>query len=317
VITDGQLILGLSHHLSAYSVSPVHARLESLQFAGQVYEMAWRLRNAQLSSAARVRAIGIEAKIGPRVLDTQILPTLEQLGWARCDRYDNGSLYSVAAFIPPDTELLESVTMLLDLVMATSVERAALVLLEATSVQPLERAAALQHASAYGDEAAEEALRCLINIHLVREIVVDDGRKVVFNPNIWVGDEQVARAALKAEDAHVNAEVGALLEEVIAFPGLPEEHVTSTEPRWVDFAVSVGLVERSVVQTRNGDEKKFLFSPHLKRDVFGLASIFRDLDVAGLRLRPVAVFSVWLCLVSRLSRRVGGVPRALGCPSWS
>jgi hypothetical protein len=231
VITDGQLILGLSRHLSAYSVSPIHARLESLQFAGQVYEMAWRLRHAQLSSAARVQAIGIEAKIGPRVLDTQILPTLEQLGWARCDRYDNGSLYSVAAFIPPDTELLESVTRLLDLVMASPVERAALVLLDATSVQPLEREAALQHASAYGDEAAEEALRCLINIHLVREVVVDDGRKVVFNPNIWVGDEQVAKAALKAEDAHVNAKVGALLEEVIAFPGLPEEHVRSTEPR--------------------------------------------------------------------------------------
>jgi hypothetical protein len=272
VITDGQLILGLSRHLSAYSISPVHARLESLQFAGQVYEMAWRLRHAQLSSAVRVQAIGIEAKIGPRVLDTQILPTLEQLGWVRCDRYDNGSLYSVAAFIPPDIELLDSVNRLLDLVMATSVARAALVLLEATSVQPLEREAALQYAAAYGDEAAEEALRCLINIHLVREVVVDDGRKVVFNPNIWVGDEQVARAALKAEDARVSAKVGALLEEVIAFPGLPEEHVTSTEPRWVDFTVSVGLVERSVVQTRNGDEKKFLFSPHLKRDVFGVAS---------------------------------------------
>jgi len=28
-------------------------------------------------------------------------------------------------------------------------------------------------------------------------------------------------------------------------------------------------------------------------------------------------FSVWSCLAARLSHRVGGVPRALGCPSWS
>lgn len=64
LISDAQLILGYSRRLTAYAVSDVHAELETLRFAGQVYEMAWRLRNAQVSSAERVRAIGIEAKIG-------------------------------------------------------------------------------------------------------------------------------------------------------------------------------------------------------------------------------------------------------------
>ena len=44
---------------------------------------------------------------------------------------------------------------------------------------------------------------------------------------------------------------------------------TATEQRWVDFAVSQGLVERSLVQTGDGAEEGFLFSPHLKRNAFG------------------------------------------------
>jgi len=73
----------------------------------------------------------------------------------------------------------------------------------------------------------------------------------VFNPNIWTNDQQVATAALRAEDApRANAHVGALLEEVAALPGIPEKHVTSTEQRWIDFAVSQGLVERRSFRPR-------------------------------------------------------------------
>jgi hypothetical protein len=40
--------------------------------------------------------------------------------------------------------------------------------------------------------------------------------------------------------------------------------------------------------------------------------MFRDLDVPGCGFGRLAFFSVWPWLVSRLSRRAGGVPQALG-----
>lgn len=267
MISDAQLILGFSRHLTAYSVSTVHAELETLRFAGQIYEMAWRLRNAQISSAARVRAIGIEAKIGPLDLTRYVLPTMEQLGWVQCDWDEARALVSVSAFIPPNAELLAATDRLLNVLLATPVQLATLKIMRATSIQPLERLAALQAGSEYGDEAAETALSCLINVNLVREVQGDDGRAVVFNPNIWVGDADVVNAALRTEDARVRREVGALIEEIVASPGIPEEHVTSTEQRWIDFAVSAGLVERS--QVLADSDKKFLFTPHLHRDPFG------------------------------------------------
>ncbi len=273
MLDDAELLLGVSRHLSTYVISSAHAALESLQYAGQVYELAWRLRKAPLSSAARIEAIAQEAAIGRRQLLREVLPTLQQLGWLECHHNHNNELVSVDAFIPPANDLIAGVSPLLSIVMATPVQRAALALLRATSLQPLEQTTALQAASEFGDEAAAEALRHLISIQLVRQTRSDDGRTVVFNSNVWAaGDDELTRAALRPEDAGAQVHVGALLEEVAQSPGIPEAHVTSTEQRWIDFAVGVGLIERSVVQTSGGDEQRFLFSPHLGRDPFGTTS---------------------------------------------
>lgn len=272
MLSDAELLLGLGRHLGAYTISTAHAALENLHLSGQIYEMAWRLRDSQVSTAARVQAIGVEAHIGGRVLTRDVLPIMEQLGWIECRRDPNGKLLAVEALIPPNQQLISDAKRLVDVLMATPVERAALELMRSTSRQPLTVTSALEAASDFGEEAAEDALRHLGAIDLVRRIELEVDRPVVFNPNIWAGDPDLSKAALRAEDARANKEVGALIEEVSAMPGLPEKSVQSTEKKWVDFSVSQGLVERSVIQTSNGGEEGFLFTPHLKRDVFGVGA---------------------------------------------
>lgn len=269
MLSNAELLLGLGRHLSTYTISSAHAALETLQLAGQVYELAWRLRNSQISSAGRVRAIAIEAHIGARQLDREILPIMETLGWIACRRDENNLLLEVEAFIPPNETLINDAVNLLDHLGASDLERAALVILRATSLQPLTEEAAKQAGSVHGDEAASQAIEHLTAVGLLRRIEREVDRPVVFNPNIWTNDEQVVTAALRAEDARANTEVGALLEEVAGLPGIPEKHVSSTEKRWIDFAVAQGLVDRSLVQTSGGAEEGFLFSPHLKNDPFG------------------------------------------------
>lgn len=254
MLSDAELLLGLGRHLAAYTISTAHAALEALQFAGQVYEMAWRLRNSQVSTAGRIQAIGVEAHIGSRILDRDVLPTMEQMGWVECRRDPDGVLISLEALIPPNDQLVDDAGRLLDVLLATPVQRAALELIRATSRQPLTVTSAVEIASVHGEEAAEQALRHLVAIGLVRRIELEVDRPVVFNPNIWTSDPALSKAALRAEDARANTEVGALIDEVAALPGLPEKHVQSTEKKWVDFAVSQGLVERSLVQTST--EKK-------------------------------------------------------------
>jgi hypothetical protein len=76
MLRDAELLLGLWRHLSAYSASPSTAALGSVEAAGKMYEMAWRLRNSGVSSIHRVRAIGVEAKIRTYELNQLILPAL-------------------------------------------------------------------------------------------------------------------------------------------------------------------------------------------------------------------------------------------------
>jgi hypothetical protein len=182
-----------------------------------------------------------------------------------------GSLIAVDERIPPPVELVELGEPVMELARPTAVERAALVILRDTSQQPTTVEGALEAATRVSEEVeAEQALRHLVAINLVRRVTSDDGREVVFNPNIWAGNSDVVTAALRVEDARVRTEVGALIEEVAANPGIPQDLIRSTEVRWIDFAVAHGLVQRSLVVTTQGVERGFLFTPHLGRDPFGV-----------------------------------------------
>ena len=173
---------------SAYRLSPSTAVFGSLGYAGKLYEMAWRLRGSGLSSAGRIHAIGIAANIPPLELDRMILPALESLNSIKINLDTTGRLHSVEAVLPPPAELLAAAPRIMAIASLDSMQLAALDILRATTLQPLERATALETAAEHGEQAAEEALRHLVALNLVKEVEAADGRSAVFNPNIWVGD---------------------------------------------------------------------------------------------------------------------------------
>lgn len=273
ILTDTELVLGLSRHLAAYQSGPEKAALEQLEFAGWVFDMSFRLRGSTTSSPQRVKAIGFDIGLGERSLK-DVLVTMEQLGWIQIERDKDFKFLAVVETIPVPAALVAASDKVFQMLMVSPSNLAALAVLRATSIQPLVRDDALHAASAApgvaeDPEAAEDAIRYLRYTDLLREVNSDDGRIVLYNPKIWTQGEDVIQAALRAADARGTQEVGALLEELAASPGMPESEVTSTEKRWIDFAVSQGLVQRSVIQTSEGNERGFLFTPHLARDPFG------------------------------------------------
>ena len=270
VMHDAEMLLGLHRHLTAYSVVPATSALGELQFAGKLYELAFRLRGSGVSPVARYNAVAVSAGISSIEAQRMLLPSLEALGWLRVNRDAASTAVSVEDVVPPVPQLLALADRVLDTVGTNETQRAALALLRATSLMPLERTEALQTASTFGDENAEEALRHLESVNLVKVVTAEDGRSAVFNPNIWADDQAATNAALRIADSRASREVAALVEEVQANPGVPQSHV-QVEERWVDFAVSQGLLQRTVVATAGGSEQRFLFTPHLGRDAFGIA----------------------------------------------
>lgn len=271
VLSDAELALGLSRHLSAYVMGPERAALESLEFSGRTFEMAFRLRGSTTAPASRVNAIGIDAGLSARLLK-EVMVTLEALSWISINRDAAGQAISVNETIPPAGSVVDAADRVFTIAGVDAIGWAALSILRAAAMIPVLRVDALSAAAAAPgatDEIAESALRHLVATGLVRSVVIDDGREVIYNPNIWTQGEEIAASAARAADAHATSEVLALMEEVAAYPGIPEASITSTEPKWVQFAVSQGLVHRAVIQTTEGDEQGFLFSPHLTRDPFG------------------------------------------------
>jgi hypothetical protein len=270
VLTDAELVLGLSRHLSAYAMGPERAALGELEFAGWSFDVAFRLRGSTTIPAARMQVIGLDVGLTARSLK-EVVGTLEALGWLSVDRDGQGSPISVSETLPSAGELISAAPRLFDVVGLGDVERAALTLLRATTMQPLlvEDALAVARTGGDSDADAEEALRHLTAMGLVRRVRTDSEREVVFNPNVWTQGDGIAQTVLRAADAGATAEIGALLQELAASPGLPEAHVSSVEPKWVKFAITQGLIQRSVIQTSDGSEQGFLFTPHLARDPFG------------------------------------------------
>jgi len=162
MLSVAELLLGLSRHLSTYTLGPDRAALGSLEFAGNVLEMAMRLRGSGVSSGPRVQAIGFDVGIARRRLDSEVLPTLEALGWVDVTRDQDGDLYSVSERIPPLAEVVHKADAILAMARPDGAERAVLKILDATTMLPLTRASALEVAMEVSTEQeAERALNYL------------------------------------------------------------------------------------------------------------------------------------------------------------
>lgn len=267
VISDAEILLGLSRHLGIYEISPAHAALEDLQLAGQIYEISWRLKGSGRAKKARVDALIQSAGILRRRAWSDILPVMGQLDWVEIGTSDNGTPEFISEFIPPSQELVDSSGRILDLLMVDGVQRCSLVVIRATSRRPLTIDELRSEAS--DDPNLDEALRHLESLQLVKRVEHEVDRPVFFNPNVWVDEKEAVGAALRVSDSRAGREISALMEEISEAPGLPAASVTSTEPRWVSLAVAVGLIQRSVIQTADGREQAFLFSPLISRGPFG------------------------------------------------
>jgi hypothetical protein len=182
ILTDAELVLGLSRHLSVFQMGTERAALEHLESAGWVLDIAFRLRGSTTSSPEQIRAIGLEVGLGGRSLK-EVLETMDALGWVSIVRDNSGSPVSVSETIPAPGDLVATTPQLLNVLMAGAYERAALAILRATTLQPLLvddalHAAATESGVDGSSESASTALRHLTFLGLVRHVLSEGGGRL-------------------------------------------------------------------------------------------------------------------------------------------
>ena len=112
------------------------AALGQVECAGQLFDLAFRLRQSGLNSPDRVAAIATEAGISPILLRT-LIPFGEQLGWWTVARDADLTPISVTEVVPAPADLVQETDKVLRVVGVTDVEKAALVLLRETTLRPM------------------------------------------------------------------------------------------------------------------------------------------------------------------------------------
>ncbi|QIK04713.1 hypothetical protein G7Z12_37700 [Streptomyces sp. ID38640] len=269
MLTTAELVLGLSRHLSAYGASQPKADLGQLEFAGKIIELAVRVRGSAVSTPERVAALGLDAGISKREVQRELLPALETLSLVDLERDSDHVVRAVSERVPPLPELFDRADAILAIAMPEPLERMAMEVLRQTTLMPMTVPTALEACASLGtEELACRAIEDLQSLHLCALQRSADGDEVLFNPNVWAVDKDHSHAAVQAENGAVRAALSGLLEEVSATAGFPEASVTSADKKWIDFAVSQGLLLRSLVTTASGEERSFLFSPHMGRSAF-------------------------------------------------
>jgi hypothetical protein len=269
LLSVAEMLLGLSRHLGTYGTSQPKADMGQLEFAGTVIELAIRLRGSGVAPVSRVEAMALDAGISKRSLHQELLPALESLSLVDLERDRDGVVVVVSETVPPLGVLFARADQILAVAMPEPVERMALEILEMTTVMPITESSAIEACSKLGSEReARRAIEDLESLHLCSRQRSDDGDIILFNPNVWAADREYAEAALRAEDGRVRDALSGLMEEVAATAGLPEAEVQSCEPIWINYAVSQGLLLRSLVATGRGQERSFLFAPHMGRSAF-------------------------------------------------
>lgn len=197
------------------------------------------------------------------------MPTLQSLNLLEVHAQPDGRMTAVSELIPPLQELLLLSESILAVAQPEPVEQALLRIIDITTRMPVTIDTAVEEgASVATEEAAQRAIGYLEALHLATRVRSADGEDVIFNPNVWSDDVDYTAAALRAEDGAVRAALSGLIEEVARTAGLPQDQVTSTDSRWIDYAVAKGLLLRSLVQTTTGEERAFLFTPHMGRSAF-------------------------------------------------
>jgi hypothetical protein len=107
ILTDAELLLGLSCHLAAYSRGPERAGLGELEFAGWVLDVGFRLQGSTISPFVRVEVIGLDVGLTGRDL-AAVLATLEGMAWSTVARDAGGAPQAVSDRLPSLSELVEA-----------------------------------------------------------------------------------------------------------------------------------------------------------------------------------------------------------------
>jgi hypothetical protein len=210
-----------------------------------------------------------EAKIDGPILSHVVLPWLIRSGFVEIDE----DRTTVVCHVVDYNAILKATYKLFEELGPTPEERAVLVLLEMSSQMPTTKGSVFERLTDQKDRVVEVALDLAAGYEIVR-LAEGDGiaEPIIYSPTIWGDNILKASRALSHMDATDREVLLELVNRVAKYQGMPEVAARN----WLkiqgklhlcEFAVSIGLLDRTEILTKEGKRQAFLTTPHLYGEI--------------------------------------------------
>jgi hypothetical protein len=236
--------------------------------AGHAGMLLSAIRKHTHLSLARFNALASEALIDGVTRQKLVNPWLESEGFI--EMRGTGDQKHVACNVLDYQAILRAVAKFFDSLDPSIEERLVLKILETGTAAPTTKDDLLSALAKSDDEQFATTALDLAKGYKIVKVVEGEGisTPVVYSPLIWGDNISKAGKALSHLKNQRRALLLQLIESVRTYQGMPEQSSVAWcqaqgDPDLVDFAVGLGLLDRTEIVTKDGKKQPFLTTPHL------------------------------------------------------
>jgi hypothetical protein len=267
-VSEGLRLISVTKSLTAYqSDANINTYFGATRLAGRAGLFLSSLRSQTCMTWRKFAALAASFYIDTPTLKVQIKPWLESEGFVEVEGTNDNDV--VECNVVDYEAILRSTSSFFWSLGPTHEEILVLELLDCGIRVPTTKSDAFNSLSSYSEEVINRALELASGYSIVKVLDNRDVREPVFySPLIWGNNIAKAGKALSHLDNNRRAVLLQLVESIRGYQGVPDAAAktwakNNGEPDLVEFAVGLGLLDRTAILSNEGGTTSFLTTPHL------------------------------------------------------
>ena len=244
---------------------------------GDTARLAANIRQAETIDAEKLAAISMALKQEYRIIRSDILPILEDLGWVEI-YWDGRRIKRIDESVPPLQDILSNLGKMWYEKSPTDVDLATIKSLEILNKQPTTKEALLTDLDV-SDEDFNKTLDYGIQAKYFGQIYSQKIKKeLIWTPYYWAGKIDSVKKFLSRQSTKQYESIGLAVDNLINYPGRPLEYFT-IDRNIVNAGINCGLFPSVGVTDRNNRSYEYIFAatPQFeldpKKDIFEKARL--------------------------------------------
>jgi hypothetical protein len=261
--TLGRWLFAVGKRLGSFQQNIVSTYVWATHRAAQEADVLLRLRGLGLVTGNKAIILARDAGIAPQEA-VQFYEGLARTGLVTVHVVD-GHIERVEEQIFTEPLAFRAVAKRFEELSPEPAERAMIHALELLSALPVKEDEAIDRLvkAGFDEPDVREALELQQRFSLMRkQTFTDFGVPLLFNEYLWGHKIEKIGPIIARLPGRDYENLRGLIQEIKGVQGLGIDRLTSAPPNLIEMAAAIGIIETITIETKNGREQTFTFSPH-------------------------------------------------------